>query len=913
MTRVLAAADDAPAAAMVVGDPGTGKTRLLDELCERTPVEHCFRVVGYEPERQIPLSSALTFLRTISGRSVAGRRLAAIVFEDSDRLEPMRVFEAAHRAVEPLESSLLLVDDLQWVDELSLALCHYLVRAAEAAGQRLVLIAAARPSGQAAAFSASLRQLLPPDRIAEVALGPLSPEESLELVAAIAPELGSEVAQGVTARAGGSPFWLEALVRTAGGDTDAAQLVTARLRGAGADAGALVALLAVAARPLTLADAAALQGWPAERVEHAATELVTRGVAVESPAGIRLGHDLVREAAYRDVPEATRRSLHGRLADWLESAAGDDLTGLREALAHRHAAQGPAVELATRVASAPRRTLLGEEGLALLAEIADGSNPADAGAPVLHAAVAALAAELGDHAAAVDRWTRLSERAADPLERASALLTASKSAAALDRREAARAYLERSGTTGVVHDVFELERATQAATLDLWAQARNQPPGRGQAYEVARRAYALADEAGGVEALDGRARRAYLDAVRVEYEAAYQDDDVDGLLRTAEERARVAHGFDHEAHLAASVDMGRALRRATRLDEAEQRLRHAWEDAHRRVLPQLTIDAAYWLGTVLEQRARIVEAEDVVAEAIELAERVGDEARARHPISRLAHRISFHRGEWRHAVSRLLEAQRAASTHASVEYHQEAALWLALAGGRDVESEVVTQIEAARRCADAAACPRCSTEVRLAAAEALARVGHDDDALSSLAGWEQLQTRPQPRDRVLHRRVQGLLAHGNGNGTAISFLQDAVDDADRIGLVLDGMWTRIDLARALSGTESDRAMELLKDVASESADLGALTEQQVAEKGLRALGVRTWRRGAASEMLTEREQAIAALIAAGASNPEIAQELFLSRKTVERHVSNVLRKVGVRNRAELAARIAELKVEGAPR
>jgi DNA-binding CsgD family transcriptional regulator len=331
------------------------------------------------------------------------------------------------------------------------------------------------------------------------------------------------------------------------------------------------------------------------------------------------------------------------------------------------------------------------------------------------------------------------------------------------------------------------------------------------------------------------------------------------------------------------------------------------------VLPQLTIDAAYWLGTVLEQRARIVEAEDVVAEAIELAERVGDEARARHPISRLAHRISFHRGEWRHAVSHLLDAQRAASTHASVEYHQEAALWLALAGGREVESEVVMQIDAARRCAEAAACPRCSTEVRLAAAEALARIGRDDDAVSSLADWERLQTRPQPRDRVLHRRVQGLLAQGNGNGTAISYLQDAVDDAERIGLVLDGMWTRIDLARALSGTDSDRAMELLKDVASESADLGALTEQQVAEKGLRALGVRTWRRGAASEMLTEREQAIAALIAAGASNPEIAQELFLSRKTVERHVSNVLRKVGARNRAELAAKVAEIKVEGAPR
>jgi DNA-binding NarL/FixJ family response regulator len=66
-------------------------------------------------------------------------------------------------------------------------------------------------------------------------------------------------------------------------------------------------------------------------------------------------------------------------------------------------------------------------------------------------------------------------------------------------------------------------------------------------------------------------------------------------------------------------------------------------------------------------------------------------------------------------------------------------------------------------------------------------------------------------------------------------------------------------------------------------------------------------------VLTEREREIARLIAAGASNPEIAQRPFLSRKTVERHVSNELRKVGVRNRAELAAPVSELEVEGTHR
>src|SRR6266498_4217837 len=80
--------------------------------------------------------------------------------------------------------------------------------------------------------------------------------------------------------------------------------------------------------------------------------------------------------------------------------------------------------------------------------------------------------------------------------------------------------------------------------------------------------------------------------------------------------------------------------------------------------------------------------------------------------------------------------------------------------------------------------------------------------------------------------------------------------------------------------------------------------------------IRTWRRGARRRAsgdlsgLSEREREIANLIAGGASNPDIAGTLFLSRKTVERHVSNILAKLEVKNRAQLAARMA---ADGGPR
>ncbi|MHA6669516.1 helix-turn-helix transcriptional regulator [Homoserinimonas sp. A447] len=57
--------------------------------------------------------------------------------------------------------------------------------------------------------------------------------------------------------------------------------------------------------------------------------------------------------------------------------------------------------------------------------------------------------------------------------------------------------------------------------------------------------------------------------------------------------------------------------------------------------------------------------------------------------------------------------------------------------------------------------------------------------------------------------------------------------------------------------------------------------------------------------LTPRELAVAMAVAGGASNTEAAARLFVSRRTVEHHLGSVFRKLGVRNRAQLAERIAE--------
>jgi DNA-binding CsgD family transcriptional regulator len=899
LAEVAAEGGDGPAMAIVVGEPGSGKSRLLTEARARSALQHSFAVVGYETERQVPLAAAATLLRELTDAPKQGAHLEALLFgsQEATGLEPVRVFEAAHRAFRAFEPALLVIDDLQWVDGLSLALCHYLVRAAHASNQQLVVFAATRPDGQ----GASLTDALATERITSIELAPLSREEGIELVLSLGVGLDRGLAGKLWQQANGSPFWLEALARTGGVATGLMQVLTLRLRGAGADAATLLALLAVAARPISVADACALVEWPFPRFEDALRELLDRGVVLEVGGSARLAHDLIRVAAAGEIPEEHRVDVHRRLSDWLMRSAGGDVRRLREALAHRHAAGLPSVDVANRLVRSPQRTLLGEDGLALLVMIADESEPADEGVLLLNEQIAELASELARHDIALERNLLLGERRQDSVRRARALLDAARSAFALDDRDRACTYLARARAEHPADELLDLEFDVQQAALDLWGDGPKER-GRALAHEAVAGGRRLFES-------DERARQSYLEALRVEYDAVFQEDDLEAMTLAADERAEVARGFDEQAHLSGLIASARALQRAGRLDEALERIRYVWDEAERRVLPRLTLDAGYWLSALLLQRGRLAEAEEIVIETADLASRVGDEARGRHLVERVASEVDFHRADWRAGVERLLAYAGRASEHGRIELHQLAALWLALVGGEELTEEVVAQVEAARACAEAASCPRCATELRLVAADALARIGRRSDAAQSLEEWERLQVHPRPREKLMSRRVHAFLTERDG----ARLLESALHDAEELGLVLDALWTRIDLGAALAETDRARAKDVLTVAAETASEIGARTQQQVAEKRLRALGVRTWRRGPGGELLTERERAVTRLIAAGASNPEIAQELFLSRKTVERHVSNVLKKVGVRNRAELAARVAELDVEGAPR
>ena len=86
--------------------------------------------------------------------------------------------------------------------------------------------------------------------------------------------------------------------------------------------------------------------------------------------------------------------------------------------------------------------------------------------------------------------------------------------------------------------------------------------------------------------------------------------------------------------------------------------------------------------------------------------------------------------------------------------------------------------------------------------------------------------------------------------------------------------------------------------------LGARREAGEAARFLRNLGITPPPARRSVEALSSREQDVLILLAQGLTNPEIAQRLFLSPRTVGHHVSSILRKLGLRSRSEAAAYVA---------
>jgi len=775
---------------------------------------------------------------------------------------------------------------------------------------------ASRPAKAGAAWSDSLVRELGPNRVTNLELGPLEHDDGVRFVLQLAPQLTRERAAQIWTLAQGSPFWLGILARS-GGERDLADYLIARERGLSRDATRLLALLAIAGRRLTPPEVQALLAWRDSRTEHAIAELEQSGLVIVEAVSIGIAHDLIRSSAEALLPPARRRELHALFASSLEQQAAGDVQLLLEAVVHRGQAGLDAMDLALRVLDSPRRRLVGREGLRNLSHVADSKGFSEPAAATLHERVALLASELGENRAAMERWIELTANWSDPAMTARYYLGASRAALRIvERREEALPLLDRARRQPTVDAVTEIEIEAHHANLLRLLEHRMD-----DAQQVAKQAVITARSIWGHRdstEISARERDAYVTALQAAFDAAVIQDDAPDMLRIAEELAQVARGSE-EAMLSAALNTSLALWFVGRTREAVDHARRVWVQSHERMLPMLTIAAGSTLASKLIEIGSLGEAEEVTSECVELERRIGERLAmgkvAARSIHELRHLVWFSRGDWRDAATSLEhEVTLQPDPHYRLHLHGIMFVWLARCDRETRSVDIDRHIAAAKADAVAAGCRRCAREMALRAAEAFARLGRVDDAEKELMAWNADPRSAEPGDQLWHRHVGALVTIAKLDpATGIPELEAVVAERLQRRLVAGLLWARLDLAAAaLISNDTARAANEFRQAGSEAFAAGASTEQSLAELGLRRLGVRTWRRGrafsgaAALEKLTDRERQIAILIAAGNSNPEIANRLFLSRKTIERHVSNVLARVGARNRTDLARLVSNV-------
>jgi DNA-binding CsgD family transcriptional regulator len=149
-----------------------------------------------------------------------------------------------------------------------------------------------------------------------------------------------------------------------------------------------------------------------------------------------------------------------------------------------------------------------------------------------------------------------------------------------------------------------------------------------------------------------------------------------------------------------------------------------------------------------------------------------------------------------------------------------------------------------------------------------------------------------------------LTAAGDAVG-ATPHLEAALAAFCRLEIPLEAGRTHLLLAGALCAGDRDAAITEARSALAVFEDLGAAHHANAAAALLRSLGTTASRaagRGIGGPgTLTPRELEVLRLIGEGLSNREMAERLFVTRKTVEHHVARVLSKLGLRSRAEAAA------------
>ncbi|MBJ7328382.1 MAG: tetratricopeptide repeat protein [Solirubrobacteraceae bacterium] len=877
----------AGAAICLRGPAGIGKTTLLDAIADRAP-GLVLRAGGGRLERDHPLGAVLELVEPVlddpaPGIAAAagpglialasGAGAAASILPPADAR--MTIDHGLRRLLAALgreqPGCLVLVDDVHWLDSASARALAHATRAITDGG--VLLVCAARPEAE---DDPAARELLRRTEILE--LTPLSPTGIATLaVRALDQDDAGDLAPSLEAQTGGSPLLVTRLLadlHRAGTPVDAATVRTARppeIADAVAarldELGGPATRLAVAAAVLgdetaLLRRAAALADLPIDEAARLAARLAAADLLAPGEP-LRFAHPLVAAATLDRLPETARTAAHLRAARILD---GD---GARPAvIAARLLAATPSGEA---WAVAALRTA-GEEALAqgdpaaaarlLRRVLEEGPDPATRAAIAFPLARAAAFANDPD---AAERMEDALACAPNAVAQVAVLLDRGDALVASGRPADARSVLDRALELSGDGDVPPELRAYAVVTAHTAAWVHGRP------YETDRSP--PPDE-------QVAAARELVRAATLALTGTGSDDEIAGAAIGG---LRTLTGM---AYLGSAFLATMALGATDRLDDLAALLTAGaeWADEVGSPLATGSWEGGFGIlaGWVGDLDAAVRHSERAIALEAEGWDRHAPAVRATLVNARLdrgdlaaARQVAGHDGAW----ERRIDHPSFLHARARTQSGDEAIATLRAAGA---EAEAIGARSPALlpwRADLALALDRRAPDEALALAEEHLRLA---DTLGT------------PRARGVALRTLGLLRRDPETlreAVALVAVSPARLEHARAELALGEVLRR--------GGHRIDARQHLRSAMLRAETCGAAAVAHRAHEELRAAGGRD-RRGA-GDGLTPAELRVAELAAAGHSNPEIAETLFLGRRTVEMHLSRAYRKLNITGRGELAA------------
>jgi DNA-binding CsgD family transcriptional regulator len=833
---------------------------------------------------------------------------------------------------------LLVIEDLHWADASTRDLLSFLVRSMR--DTRFACVATYRSDElhRRHALRPLLAELQRLQNVDDIELGGFGKAELTEQIAAIMGEQpDADMVDAVLDRSGGNPFFVEELVAT--GDVRLAlprslrDTLDDRLRQVGPKAQRVLRVASVSGQAVHHRILAAVVGLPETALLEAVREAVDHHLLVpttpDEPPGYAFRHALVQEAAYEELLPSERTELHAAYAQAIETDAQvrlDDPSGTAALVAHHwlmaHDLERalPAALEAGRAAAAgfafaDARAYL-DRALELWPKVEPDALPEGIAWTTVLEEAAEASAQAGDARRSID-LIRTALHQLDPIEEP-------LRAGILQHRLAW--YLNESGDwqSGVV----ALERAADLIPID--------PPTRERARVVADLAHSL------------MVRGRFGDSLALAEAALAISRAVDAPV--AEARALNALGLDLASR--SDFERGVAILRDAHAQSIELRD------------PLAIFLTGVGLGWALDECARHGEAYEVAISARGRIARLGADARFGGLLASKAGRALHELGRWdeagalfdetiasgptRYALRWLISNRiRLRTTRGDVRGAREDVEAYDALGERIVGAD--PDLIAARRAelAIAAGQPR---EARARVRETLDQLVEPDldtDArnlmlLGLRAELAELETARASRDRS--RELMGLaridelehamgrhLARGAANvprparvlgadrdlAAAIvrqarrqddgGAWESAIEGRRALGRPYELGWVlhRAAIAHLAERRRDDGAAELVEAHAI-AAELGAFplraaTEALARRAGIGLEGVETADDAADRLGLTRREREVLALLAAGRSNRQIGDQLFMAESTAGVHVSHILGKLGVARRSEAAA------------